>query len=124
MTDLFGIDIAGLIADAMGDDLIPGTLTKVTPGTRDPAALAGGTRPSSRSYQFSGIVEDYRDSQIDGTNIVRGDRRVLILAGTLQRGIRPEGSDKVKIEGVEYYIVGVPARDPATATYSCQVRGS
>lgn len=122
MPALFGIDIAALIASNMGPGLLPATLRKVTPGTRDPSDLSGGTNPTEQAFACRGIIDEYRESQFDGTLIQRGDRKVLILGGTLPSGVVPEQGDKISIEGQVFQVVGVPSRDPAAATYTCQAR--
>jgi hypothetical protein len=68
-------------------------------------------------------LEDYRDSQIDGTTIKRGDRRVLLLGDTIAGGAVPQPSDKITAEGKMYDVVNV-TRDPDAAAYTCQVRGA
>lgn len=120
---LFGIDIAGIIDQEMSAGLLDLTLIKITPGTRTVGQLTAGTNPTSASTAGKGIIDDYQDRQINETTIKRGDRRVLIIGNSLSGGaVIPEAGDQVTIEGATYEIVGVE-RDPAAATYTCQVRG-
>lgn len=123
MTKLFGVDIAKEIATGMGPGLLKGTLFRIVPGTRDPAATTSGVNPATRRAGFRGIVADYTTDQIDGTVIISGDKRVLILGGTLPKGVVPVPDDQLAIDGLtDLYIVRV-TRDPASAAYSCQARG-
>jgi len=122
MPDLFGIDIAGIVAGAMADGLLPVTLTKVIPGQRDPADLSSGTKNSTRKYPCRGFIQDYQTRQIDGDIIKMGDRQVLILGATLPSGVVPEPDDLATCEGRTYTLKYV-RRDPAAATYTCQGRG-
>lgn len=124
MTKLFGVDIAKEIAKGMGSGLLPVQLIKILPGTRSTTEPTEGLHPSRKTYNCRGFIQDYKDSQFDGTTILRGDRQVLILGGTLPLNIVPQTGDEVKCEGKIFSIAGVPARDPAAATYICQARGA
>lgn len=123
MPDIFKADIAGKLNNAMGGLVFDITLTKVEPGTRTPGALTGGTNATETAHTVKGFVDEYQDKHIDGTLIQRGDRKVIILGGSLPSGVVPEPSDKITAEGETRTIVedGVK-RDPAGATYVCQVR--
>lgn len=123
MPDIFGADIAGKIHNALKGKVFDITLTKVAPGTRTPGSLTGGTNPAETTHTVKGFVDEYQDKHIDGTLIKRGDRKVVILGGSLPSGTVPEPSDKITAEGETRTIVedGVK-RDPAGATYICQVR--
>ena len=122
MVKLFGVDIASEIAKNMGAGLLPATLIVVTTGTRTSGSLTSGKNPSEKTFSCRGIIEDYKETQFNDTSVLRGDRKVLLLGGTLQAGIVPKLGDKVKIEGFTFNVVNVN-RDPASATYSLQVRG-
>jgi len=121
--NLFNADIAGKLAKALGPKLLPFVLRKVTPGTRSTSDPSAGTNPTTRNYPCRGILESYRDSQFDGTIIQRGDRKALLLGGTLPTGTFPTSGDVVVAEGSEFKVVAVD-RDPDAATYSCQIRGA
>ena len=122
MPKLFGVDIAGIVAQSIGPGVLPTVLTKVTPGTRTPGDLTGGTNPTTTDYSARGFLDDYRDFQIDGTIIQRGDRIALLIGDTIASSQVPEPGDKITVEGATYNVVNVK-RDPAAATYECQVRG-
>ena len=121
MPDIFGADIAGKIYRGFKNKVFDITLTKVAPGTRTPGTLTGGTNPTETVHTVKGFVNDYTDYQIDGTIIQRGDRKVVILGGSLSNGTVPEPNDKVTAESEQRVIINVE-RDPASATYICQVR--
>lgn len=120
---LFGVDIAKEIAKGMAGGLLPAQLIKPVTGNRTTGDLTGGTNPSSKTYTCKGFTEEYRDSQFDGEVILRGDRKVILLGGTLPAAVAPQPGDKVKIENRTYSVVNV-GRDPAAATYTCQARGA
>ena len=121
--DLFNIDLATLVSDSLGGGLLPATLVKVTAGTLTAGALTAGTTPQRQSFACRGVVLDYSDYEVRGGLVKTGDRKVLLLAKTIDGGAVPAPNDLVTIEDVEYLIVedGV-RRDPAGATYECRAR--
>lgn len=122
MPELFGVDIAGEIGSALGPELLAATLHKQSAGTRTPGSLTGGNNPTEVDYSARGIIEDYDDDRIDGTVILQGDRRILLLGSTIASSQVPSQGDAITIEGTRYEIVGPVKRDPAAASYVCQVR--
>lgn len=119
--NLFGANISGQIAKALGPLLLPGKLFSKSPGTR--TTSTGGRNPKTKVATFRGILDTYADSQVDGTVIKKGDRKVLMLGDTLPSGRVPEPNDEVEIESRRFRIVNVE-RDPDAAAYTCQVRAT
>lgn len=123
MVNLFGIDIPKIIGDAFAGQLVPLQLIQVTPATRTSGSLTAGLNPTTRTVSGEGVLENYQERTINGTRILQNNRRVLIIANSLPSGTVPEPNDKIKIEGSTFVIIdGGVSRDPAGATYSCQVR--
>jgi len=120
MPELFGLDIAGIIGDEIGPGVLPATLIKVTPGVRDVNDLTSGINPTEQSFDGRGFIDSYSDSQIDGTLIKIGDRKITLIGSTFEA--IPEPTDKITIEGLTHRIVNPIKRDPAAATYECQCR--
>ncbi len=120
MPDYFGVDIAGIIATEIGPGVLPATLIKVTPGTRDPFNVTIGMRPTETIFTGRGFIDDYQDKQIDGTLVKTGDRKITLIGDTFSA--IPEPTDKIIIEGFTHRIVNPVKRDPAAATYECQCR--
>jgi hypothetical protein len=121
MPDLFGVDIAGIIASEIGPGVLPATLIKVTPGIRGTDSTAG-INPSEQIFTGRGVIEEYMDDQIDGTLIKKGDRKVILITNTFAGLPIPEPTDKIIIESMNLIIVNPVKRDPAAATYTCQCR--
>lgn len=119
---LFGIDMAARLNAALGPKLLPFTLIRRTESATLPAKRTDGLAIAERRFPCRGIVESYRDDQVDGNLVRSGDRRILILGGSLPAGTVPVVNDDVIAEGTRYRIVAVPGRDPAGATYLCQGR--
>lgn len=125
MPDLFGIDIAQEVLDAIdgAGGVLDGTLYKVTPGTRTAGALAGGTNPTrSRPYRFKGFYDDQQLLKLDASLVKREHRAVLILGASLPSGITPAPNDEVLLEGDTTVVDRIIERDPAAATWVLMVR--
>lgn len=118
--NLFGANISGQIAAALGPLLLPATLVKTTPGTRTAGDPTSGTNPTSASYPCRGMVSDYRVSTKPGDGQVAVfDKSIMLLGDTISGGaIVPTVNDRITIEGATYRIASVPARDPDAATYT------
>lgn len=117
--NLFGANISGKIAAALGPMLLPATLTKVTPGTRgaDPTA---GTNPTSASYPCRGMIDTYSQAELAESPILTAlHRKILLLGDTIAAGaVVPDVSDRVTIEGATYGVDAIDERDPDRATYT------
>jgi hypothetical protein len=121
---LFGVDIAGLIKDNIGPGVLDATLTKVTPGTRTPGSLTGGTNPTSATFACKGFIDKQANRDLRGTLIDDGNVRIVLIGDTINGGAAasaPETNDRVAIEG-RTYVIGVVDRDPAAATYTLQAK--
>ena len=100
----------------------PATLIKVTPGTRNPSNLSGGTQPTEQSYAAAGFIDDFAVQAVDGTIIFAGDRRITLFGASIAGGQSPAVNDKITIKGSTYRIRRVES-DPANAAYTCQTHG-
>lgn len=126
---LFGIDLAKVVDDAMvsaGGTSSEGTkrnatLISITPGvptTANPNAI----KTTETTHKARGFIDDYEDSQIDGTIVRKGDRKVTLFGASILPPVAPKTNDKVTIEGDTYDVQKIVSRDPAGATYELQVR--
>ena len=122
---LFGVDIAGLIKKNVGPGVLPATLVKVTPGTRTPGSLTGGTNPTTTDYPCRGFIDSQRVAFANGTTVKAGNKVVVLIGDTIDSGsgVAPAPGDRIMIEGTTYVIPegGTIDRDPAAATYACEV---
>lgn len=122
--NLFGANIAGQIASALGPLLLPGKLIQVSEGAIDPLNPLAGSAKTETEVLFRGIVSDYTDSRVvEGSLVQTSDRRVLMLASTFSTDVVPKIGDKIEIENTTYTITATPSRDPDAATYTCTVEG-
>jgi hypothetical protein len=118
MAELFGIDIAAVVADsiAAAGDLRPGTLTKSTPGSRTGGQLTAGTNPTTASHSFRGFVER-RDARRQGQVGREPMSIVTILGASVSGGAAPEVNDVATVDGTAYVLLELISRDPASAVY-------
>lgn len=116
MADIFGIDIAGVLATAIesAGNLRPGVLSRIVPGTR--TSPSAGTNPTTTTHTFQGFVEQRavrRSGQVSSENM----SVVSILAATITPVTTPAVNDTVLIDGTTYTLVELLALDPAEALY-------
>lgn len=119
--NIFGVDMAGILNDAMGDLVFDQTLIVVT-SKRDPNNSTK-TIKTETPYPCKGFVDVFADRLINHTTIKYTDRKILILGSTLPQSVAPKGGDKILAENRTFTITeeGV-RRDPAGATYECHSR--
>jgi len=118
MVELFGINIAEVIADAIDEagNLRPGTLTRITPGTRTGGSLTGGTNPPTTSHSLQGFVET-RTRRREGTLVASPMSVVTIIGASVTPIATPEVNDTVLIDGVTWDLLELLSRDPASAVF-------
>lgn len=124
-SELFGVDIAGLVADAMGGQLFPVTVTRYAEGDRDPDNLTGG-RPKvpATVTGIEGFWEDFTRDPPPGVEVELGDRKAVLIGDTIPAGGHPLRNDAIEIEGQTLFMVQLISRDPASAVfvYLCRDR--
>jgi hypothetical protein len=121
---LFGVDISGIIKGAIGPGVLDATLRKVVSGTPTPGALTGGTNPTTTDYPCKGFIDSQRVRFAKGSTVRAGRKVVVLIGDTISNGaVAPEPGDRIIIEGTTYVIPegGTIDRDPAAATYACEV---
>ena len=95
------------------------TLPRTTGGSIDPIdgyTVAG----SDASVTTTGLLLPYKDSMIDGTRILSGDKELVLSNEQV-----PLPSDKPTIDGENWSIVSIKTIKPDALTpvvYFCQVR--
>jgi hypothetical protein len=128
--DLFGVDIAGIIADAMADGLFPVTVTRYTAGARNPADLTGGRPRTPATVEgISGFWDDFTSTPPPGVVLELNDRKLVLIGDTIPVGGEPRYNDAVVVHEPmgdvgPLYVVKRLSRDPANAapTYLCRDR--
>lgn len=78
------------------------TFTREVAGEYDPTT--GDTLPGDTvTYTAFGVPENYAQKEIDGVNIIQGDRKVTIYKTT----IVPEVNDAITLNGANYRVISV-----------------
>lgn len=80
------------------------TVKYITSGAYDPAT--GSVSQTITAFPTVGYVDDYSDRDVDGTMVLRGDRRVYLSA---VGATKPSPSDRVSIDGVDYAVIHAKA---------------
>jgi hypothetical protein len=118
MAELFGIDIAGIVADVIGPGLLDVTITKYTRAARDDDNLTGGIAKTPAPYVGAkGIWEELPKTPPPGIEFELTDRIALLIGDTIPAGALPERNDLIQIDGIEQAVVQLLAVDPANAAY-------
>jgi len=123
MPKLFGIRIDKLINDNVGP-LLSGTLYQDVAGVRNAAdPTAGPQGGNTTTHTFKGIIQFYRDNEVDNELILHEDRKILIKTLSISPAVVPKKGMRISMEDDDgtYHVVRVN-RDPASATYLCQAR--
>jgi hypothetical protein len=97
------------------------TLRKLAEGTYDPAT-GGAPAPTATDYTVIGVLLQYSDMYINGSTILRQDRRCIIAAKGMT--VVPELGDRIIADGVTYAVLEVVVKEVSAvpATYVMQIR--
>ena len=120
--NLFGANISGIINSVIGPSVLPATLIKITPSSRNPSDPTAGVQPTETQHSCRGFIDDYADSVYRLSIIEQGDRKITLIGDSIAGDAIPKANDKIIIEGGTYLVKRVN-RDPDAATYECQSRG-
>lgn len=119
---LFGIDIAGILNDAMtrAGGLTPGVLTRKT--VTQPTAVnpGGGGTVKTETHAFQGALES-GERRVSGLRQTVQGEFLTIMGASLE--VEPRTNDAVEIEGRQLTLAQLVERDPASAAYTFRVEG-
>lgn len=108
--------LPSIIAGALSDTFRDATLTRVSNSTSDGR---GGYVQVTVTDACKALVLDYSAFQRGQLGIPTSERKIMILAATLNSGMAPKPGDRLTIAGREWSIIEVTS-DPANATYECR----
>lgn len=121
--ELFGVDIAGIVADTLGEGLLDVVVTRYAEGARDANNLTGGRPKTPTTVEgIKGFWDDFTGTPPPGIELEVGDRKAVLIGDTIPAGGQPLKNDAITIEGVTLYMVQLASRDPAAAVYVYQCR--
>jgi hypothetical protein len=91
-----------------GDRPVAMVLRQLTPGTYDPAT-GGAPTPTTNDYDVIGTLLKYSDLFINGTTILREDRKCIISAVGMT--VAPKIEDRIIADGITYAILEVETKE-------------
>lgn len=126
---IFGVDIAGIIADALGDAVLEVTIARDVRGPRQAGNLTGGRASVSVTFDCMGFWEDISPGGVrPGIEVEATDRKLVLIGDTVPVGGFPLRNDLCTVHeeagDVSLYCVQQLSRDPAAAVfqYLCRDR--
>lgn len=108
--------LPSIIGAAFSDIFRDATLSRVTRGASDGR---GGYAQTTTTDACKALVTEYTAWQRQSAGIPANERKILVLASTLESGMAPKTGDMLTIQGRVWSIVEVSS-DPANATYECR----
>lgn len=123
--EIFGVDLAGIIADKVAPGLHDVVITREIAGARTPGNLTGGRAKTYPTFTgIKGIWEDVPRTPPAGVTIELNDRVALLIGDTIPAGGRPQRNDAIRINGITLYVVQLIAEDAVSAhlKYLCRDR--
>jgi len=123
--NLFGANIAGKLAAAIGSKLLPVVLkvpgAPVGRDANDP--LAGNEPAAPTSYNCRGFEDKPQLKLFDRKTIQAKDTAMAILGDTIAGGsVKPQANYRITFQGRVMTVIAVEY-DPDAAMYICQCRG-
>lgn len=122
MPRLFGLDIAGLVNNAIGSagGVRPAVLYQTLNSLRTAGNLTGGNNAQTVPHNCQAFVDSSTERRT-GTLTTEGGDFVSILGASISPPAIPKPSDQVLLDGVTYTITEIAEVDPAQALYRCRV---
>jgi len=110
-------DMPGLINGALGAIAEDITLTQSDGLVAD--GQGGWTQGTTTDYAGKGFIEDYTDKERLEGGVPETDRKILLLADSVNT--EPSPQDRITVRGQTYQVI-MGKTDPAQAVYVLQVR--
>ena len=123
MAELFGLDIAALVADgiAAAGNLQEGVLTKTVAGERDADDPTAEIPTTETTHTFQGFLE-FREFRRPDTLIPERTPILTILGASITPAAIPGVNDSAALGGLTLQLTFLLTRDPAGAVYEFQVK--
>lgn len=122
MPELFGIDIAALVNDAISGagGLQAGTLIRQAPADRSIDDLTSAPTTREVTFDFQGFVATQSIRRED-TLIVETVAVLTIIGRSIQPLTTPLVNDRAEINEITYELTRLIRSDPASAVYEFEV---
>lgn len=128
MPQLFGLDIAGIVSDAIGSagDVRPGSFVRTAQGTRGAGdSVLDGASGATTTHSFKGFTET-TTVRIDGTDTPMA--KVSILGASVTPAAVPKVGDVVTFSDSDssesWTLTELVGRDPAAALFEFMAEAS
>ena len=123
MSDLFGLPIAQLVADALASagNLQAGVLLKSTPGVEDATDPTAPVPDTVTPYSFQGFIEQRAVRRAD-TLIAEPTPILTIIGKSVSPAAVPAVNDRAELAGVTYELERLIRADPAGAVFEFGVK--
>ena len=125
---IFGVDIAGIVNDVIGEGVFDATITRYTRGARAAGNLTGGRAATAATVDCKGFWEDFTGTPPPGVELELNDRKAILIGDSVPAGGLPRVNDQITIHepigDSSLFMVKLLSRDPAAAvyTYLCRDR--
>lgn len=129
MPNLFGMDIAGIVASNIGPGCVDAILTKYANGAYDVNNPAAGLPKTATPYTCKVVATKWVQGVIDGT-VRKVEGKVTVILGTVQGGVTPAPGDTITFiapastTAKPVIVTGKVDIDAAGATATCDVEGN
>ena len=122
MTDIFGIDVRGIVAEAISaaGNLQTGVMTRTTPGARDPDHPGRQRLPTTQRFTLQAIIES-KAVRESGSGVVETKPVMTIIGGSIAPPATPAVNDTVLLAGITYTLLRLISADPAQAVFEFEV---
>lgn len=119
------LDDASDVLAAFAGELYEATLSRPPTTAYDENDATGGPSGSPTEYECEGIAFNYEQRDVDGTRIVKGDYRVVLLRGSLAIVPRPGDSISIPPPGTQTAVSArvISIEAVTSAQITMQVRG-
>lgn len=118
----FGVDIAAQINSSLGPGIPSATLVSRVAGALDTDDLSAGVTYTETSNACKAFLDTFDNRRYQSDAIESGTRVIVIIGDSLPSGVIPKTEDRIIAEGQTFHLTGPVVRDPAAATYVCEVR--
>lgn len=122
MSKYLGIDIKAILAKVVGPKVDSLTFYKAFGFTRTTGSLTSGRNVEVEAFACKGYVARNDDYDMYASLVNRGDKKIVILAGTLDETVTPDADDYVTDSDGQWYTIVAVKNDSSDAEYILEAR--
>jgi hypothetical protein len=119
---IFGVDVAGIVAEVIGPNVFDVTITREVRGARSADNLTGGPVAAAPGvFECKGFWDDLSGTPKPGVEYELSDRKLVLIGDTIPPGGVPQRNDAATVHepigDLTLYVVQPLRRDAAAAVY-------